>query len=108
MADHPDVDRRGFLRRPFQRSAPLADTLHISSAVITVRPERAADIAREIATRRGTPVHAVAGSKIEVVLEAAASGADGARLIEIALMDGVFSANMVFEQADGEAPGGAS
>jgi periplasmic nitrate reductase NapD len=40
------------------------------------------------------------GSRIIVVMEATENGAVGARLLEIALMEGVLSANLVFEQSE--------
>jgi nitrate reductase NapD len=110
MSTDDGLVRRDFLLRPFAQArpgAPAADAVsHISSAVVTVRPERAAEIARGLGALPGVEVHAVAHSKIVLVLEAPDSGTIGARLAEIALMDGVFSANMVFEQIDGPAAEG--
>ncbi|GIK98288.1 MAG: glutamate synthase subunit beta [Alphaproteobacteria bacterium] len=73
---------------------------HVSSALVTARPERAVEIAEAIGRLPGTEVHHVAGGKIVVVMEGPDSDCLGARLAAIALMDGVFSANMVFEQAE--------
>ncbi len=98
MSSEPDRARRDFLLKPFA-GAPLDGATHISSAVVTVRPERAGEIARAIAALPGVEVHAVQHSKIVVVLEGPDSGTLGAHLVTISLMDGVFSANMVFEQA---------
>lgn len=104
MASGDGFGRRDFLLRAFAEAKPDApgdaDIWHVSSAVVTVRPERAAGIAGALAALPGVEVHGVAHSKIVLVLEAPDSGAIGARLAEIALMDGVFSANMVFEQID--------
>ena len=102
MSNPPDPARRSLLLKPFERSAalPAASETHISSAVVTVRPERAREVARAIAALPGAEVHAVEGSKIVVVLEGPDSGALGTQLVTISLMDGVFSANMVFEQVD--------
>lgn len=117
MSNPPELARRGFLLGRLERAAAAASprpgddtgTTHISSAVVTVRPERAAEIARTIAALPGAEIHAVQHSKIVVVLEGPDSGALGARLAEIALMDGVFSANMVFEQIEsGDGQGDAS
>ncbi len=94
MSNQPDPARRSFLLKPFERET------HISSAVVTVRPERAGEVARAIAALPGAEIHAVQHSKIVVVLEGPDSGALGAQLVTISLMDGVFSANMVFEQVD--------
>jgi nitrate reductase NapD len=73
--------------------------LHISSAVVTARPEDCGDVARRIATLPDTEVRHIQGSKIIVLLEGLDAGAIGARLAEISLMDRVLSANLVFEQS---------
>ncbi|WP_018185444.1 chaperone NapD [Kaistia granuli] len=102
--DH-DIDRRAFLtgnvlseadkaRRPAERF------FHISSAVVTVRPEKAAEVARRLAALPQTEVHGIEGSKIVIVMEADSTGEIGGRLTTIALMDDVFSANLVFEQIE--------
>ena len=100
-----EIDRRKFLtgdilpeRGP--ASARPQRFFHISSAVVTARPERCAEIARQIAALPDTEVRAVEGSKIVVVMEGESSGEIGSRLTTMALMDGVFSANMVFEQIE--------
>ena len=99
MSSGPDRARRDFLLKPFADTDADGD-VHISSAVVTVRPERASEVARAIAALPGVEVHAVQHSKIVVVLEGPDSGTLGAHLVTISLMDGVFSANMVFEQVD--------
>lgn len=111
MSSGPDRARRDLLLKPF---AGAGRETHISSAVVTVRPERASEVARAIAALPGVEVHAVQHSKIVVVLEGPDSGTLGAHLVTISLMDDVFSANMVFEQIDspdgegGDGRGGAS
>ena len=100
-----EIDRRKFLSGDI---LPERDAMsvrpqrffHISSAVVTARPEQCAEIARRIATMPDTEVRAVKGSKIVVVMEGRSSGEIGSRLTTMALMDGVFSANMVFEQIE--------
>jgi nitrate reductase NapD len=42
----------------------------------------------------------VQGGKIVIIIEGRESGAIGARLAEIALMDGVLAANLVYEHAE--------
>ncbi len=71
---------------------------HISSAIVTARPENAGAVADRIAGMPGIQVHAVQGAKIILVLEGRSVGEVGGRLAEISVMDGVFSANLVFEQ----------
>lgn len=82
---------------------------HISSAVVAARPEAAPALAERLAALPDTEVHAVSGGKIVLVLEGPSTGALGARLAEIACMDDVLSANMVYEVIDdggseGDAP----
>jgi periplasmic nitrate reductase NapD len=76
-------------------------TVHISSAVVSVLPERRDEVLRTLATLPGVEVHQRDASKIVIVMEAAESGILGGRLAEIATWQGVLSANMVFEQVDG-------
>ena len=76
-------------------------TIHISSAVVSVLPERRDEVLRTLATLPGVEIHQRDASKIVIVMEAAESGILGSRLAEIASWQGVLSANMVFEQVDG-------
>jgi nitrate reductase NapD len=57
-------------------------------------------VAEAIAALPGAEVHAVEGSKIVIVLEGRESGEIGARLAQIALMDGVLAANLVYEHVE--------
>lgn len=95
MANHHDLDRRSFLTG--RLAAPV---LHISSAVVTAFPARCAELVDRLNALPGTEVHRVENGKIVIVMEAETSGEIGGRLAGIALMDGVLSANMVFEQID--------
>jgi nitrate reductase NapD len=72
----------------------------ISSAVVTVLPGRLDDVAAALAALEETEVAAAAGARIVIVLEGRGRGAVGGRLAAIALMDGVVSANMVFEHVE--------
>ena len=76
-------------------------TIHISSAVVSVLPERRDEVLRTLATLPGVEIHQRDASKIVIVMEATESGILGGRLAEIASWQGVLSANMVFEQVDG-------
>lgn len=100
-----DQGRRRFLKG---QGAPSSSYL-ISSAVVSAFPERAAAVAEAIAKLPGTEVRAMQGGKIVVLLEGRESGVIGTRLTEIALMDGVLAANLVYEHAetsvDGEEDG---
>jgi nitrate reductase NapD len=75
-------------------------TIHISSAVISVLPERRDDVLRALAALPDVEIHQRDASKIVIVMEAAESGILGSRLAEIASWQGVLSANMVFEQVE--------
>lgn len=76
-------------------------TIHISSAVVSVLPEHRDPVLRRLAATPGVETHQHTASKIVIVMEATESGILGGRLAEIAAWQGVLSANMVFEQADG-------
>jgi len=80
--------------------------LHVASAVVTAWPKDREAVARLITDLPGTEISHAEGSRIIVVMEATESGAIGARLLEIALMEGVLSANLVFEQSESLGPSG--
>lgn len=75
-------------------------TVHISSAVVSVLPAHRENVVRRLSGMTGVEVHHQAPSKIVIVLEGPESGVLGARLAEIAAIEGVLSANMVFEQVE--------
>ena len=75
-------------------------TIHISSAVVSVLPERRDEVLRTLAALPGVEIHQRNASKIVIVMEATESGILGGRLAEIASWPGVLSANMVFEQGE--------
>ena len=74
--------------------------LHISSAVVSVLPERRDEVLRALAALPDLEIHHRDARKIVIVMEAPESGVIGARLAEIACWWGVLSANMVFEQVE--------
>jgi len=75
--------------------------LHIvSSVVVSVMPGRLEDVASALAALQDTEIGATGANKIIVLLEGRTRGEVGARLADIALMDGVITANMVFEHGD--------
>jgi nitrate reductase NapD len=92
-----DQSRRQFLKG---QSASPADRYLISSAVVSAFPERADEVVQALGKLPGTEVRAVQGGKIVIIIEGRESGAIGARLAEIALMDGVLAANLVYEHAE--------
>jgi nitrate reductase NapD len=92
--------RAGLSRRSVLTGQLAPRTVHISSAVVSAFPARCSEVAERIARLPGTEVDRVENGKIVIVMEAESSGELGGRLASIALMDGVLSANMVFEQVD--------
>ena len=73
---------------------------HISSAVVSVLPGRSLEIVAAIEAMAGAEVPVHEGGRIVVVLEGSSTGELGARLTEIGALDGVITANMVFEQIE--------
>ena len=80
---------------------------HISSAVILSRPEMADAVSAALGVMDGVEIHARQAGRIVVVIEGESAGELGGRLTEIAAIDGVIAANMVFEhieELEGSAP----
>ncbi|WP_353184142.1 chaperone NapD [Bosea sp. (in: a-proteobacteria)] len=73
---------------------------HISSAVVSALPAQVEAVLARIGEMPDTEIHRVENGKIVVVLEGASTGVIGDRLAAIGLIDGVLSANMVFEQIE--------
>lgn len=74
--------------------------VHISSAVVSVLPQRLEEVLRALVALPDVEIHQANASKIVIVMEATESGILGSRLAEIASWRGVLSANMVFEQIE--------
>lgn len=72
--------------------------VHVSSAIISVLPAFREDVVRLVSEMPSVEVFHQSKSKIVIVMEAPEGGTIGARLATIASLDGVLSANMVFEQ----------
>jgi nitrate reductase NapD len=79
---------------------PKAQSHIISSAVVSVRPGAVEQIASDLAALPGTEVGPTGGNKIVILLEGRTRDEVGARLNQIALMDGVFAASLVFEHIE--------
>ena len=91
MSDRTAVTRRSFI------TGASAARHHISSAVVVAFPERRNELSRRLGQIDAVEVHTAEGSRIVVTIEGPSSGTLGETLIRIAAMDGVISANMVFE-----------
>jgi periplasmic nitrate reductase NapD len=72
----------------------------ISSAVVSVLPGRLEAVAGALSSRPGVEVRAAEHNKIVVIIEGSTRDEVGGRLTGIALMDGVITANMVFEHVE--------
>lgn len=96
MRDYPPVTRRTII------TGASASRRHISSAVVVAFPEHREELARRLSSVTGVEVHAAEGSRIVVTIEGPSSGMLGETLVRISAMDGVISANMVFEHFEQE------
>jgi nitrate reductase NapD len=71
--------------------------------VITAFPRRSDEVVARLRELPNTEVYRAENGKIVIVLEGDSADEIGGRLAGIAVMDGVISANLVFEQI--ETPG---
>ena len=78
----------------------MSDVCHISSAVVTAFPDQSKDVIARLMAIPDTEVHFSQNGKIVIVLVGGSTGEIGGRLASIAMMDGVISANLVFEHVD--------
>jgi nitrate reductase NapAB chaperone NapD len=76
--------------------------LHIASAVVKARPADQHGVVERIAALAGTDVVAIDHGRIIVVLESRQHGDLGDTLNQIAGLDGVLSATLVFEHSEPE------
>lgn len=101
-SDSPN--RRAFLLGQIGKSSgaqTAASPSHcISSAVVAVLPGREEDVLRRLGSMPGVEVSARQERKLVLLLEGPGNGAVGSLLAEISVMEGVVSANMVFEHTD--------
>ena len=82
----------------------MAEELHISSIVVHVRPEAAADAARSIAAMPGAEIHQrLAGGKLIVTLETTGTGEIMQHIERINNLPGVVSTALVYHQWEPEA-----
>lgn len=93
------IAKSTFTRRALLTGAPLPSH-HVSSAVVVVLPPRRDDVSRQLAVMPGVDVHASDGSRIVVTIEGPTSGFLGETLTRMSFIEGVISANMVFEHIE--------
>ncbi|MAA98706.1 MAG: glutamate synthase [Stappia sp.] len=79
---------------------PDSPTFVISSAVVTAMPDRVEAVRDRLSEMPDIEVTAAEGIKLVIVLEGRTRNTVGGRLSEIATLDGVISANMVFEHVE--------
>jgi nitrate reductase NapD len=72
--------------------------VHISSALVHVRPERTQEVAAQIAALDGAELYFAEAGRIIVTLEATSSGAIADRLTEIGRLAGVLAATLVYHE----------
>lgn len=79
---------------------PEGQSYIISSAIVSVMPGSENLVAFDLAALPETEVGPISGSKIVIILEGRTRSEVGARLAQIALMEGVITANLVFEHVE--------
>ena len=75
-------------------------TIHISSAVVSVLPDRRDEVLRALAALPDVEIHQRDASKIVIVMEAAESGILGSRLAEIAFAHEESKRDLEVEQVE--------
>ncbi|MDQ7246375.1 chaperone NapD [Dongia sedimenti] len=81
----------------------MPDTVHISSLVVHVRPERCAAIRAAIGRLEGAEVHAgTEDGKLVVVLETPSEAETLARIAAINDMQGTIAASLIYHEIDGD------
>lgn len=80
--------------------AGAAGERHLASLLLHVRPERQAAVRAVIATMPGTELHIEQPGKMVVTVEGPHEGWIADRMTALHLLEGVFSAVMVFHHID--------
>lgn len=83
-------------------TAKAGTPYHISSAVIATMPQSTESVLAALDGMENVEIHGHGGGKIVVVIEGRSTGQLGDCLSKISLLDGVISANMVFEHVEME------
>jgi nitrate reductase NapD len=79
----------------------MPDTVHISSLVVHVRPERCAAVRDAIGALEGAEVHAgTEDGKLVVVLETDSETETMARIAAINEMQGTIAASLIYHEID--------
>ena len=81
----------------------MPDTVHISSLVVHVRPERSDAVRAEIAALAGAEVHAgTKDGKLVVVLETDSEAETIAHIAAINEMHGTIAASLIYHEIDSD------
>lgn len=75
---------------------------HVSSAVVATLPKMTQSVLATLHELENVEVHGEGNGKIVIVIEGNSTGMMGDALTYISTLDGVISANMVFEHVDTE------
>lgn len=75
---------------------------HVSSAVVATLPHMTQSVLATLQGLENVEIHGEGNGKIVIVIEGTSSGMMGGVLTYISTLDGVISANMVFEHVDTE------
>lgn len=94
MREDSQLSRRAFL------TGGRLSRHHISSAVVVAQPARREEIQVRLQQMPGVEVHAADGSRLVVTIEGPTTGMLGETLSRMSLIEGVISANMVFEHIE--------
>jgi nitrate reductase NapD len=94
MSEGRQLSRRAFL------TAAAPARYHVSSAVVVALPAHRQEVSDRVMQLPGVEVHASEGTRIVITIEGQTSGMLGETLSRISLIEGVISANMVFEHIE--------
>ena len=83
---------------------PEPGRYNISSAVVSIVPGRETEVLSVLPSLPGVELNMTEGSRAVVTIEGRSLREMGDRLTDIAKMDGVVAANMVFEHSEEEEP----
>lgn len=98
------MSRKPMSPKPMSETAKpgVGTPYHISSAVIATMPQSTQAVLATLGEMENVEIHGHGGGKIVIVIEGTSTGMLGSCLSKISLLDGVISANMVFEHVEME------
>jgi nitrate reductase NapD len=75
---------------------------HVSSAIVSALPGKLEAVQAQLAAMPDVEIHGCERNRIIVVIEGTSAGEVGDRLAAISVMEGVVTANLVFEHIERE------